>query len=87
MSFDENAKLVRKRLLQLQAENKDLKETLDKTTDLVVDYQDRMAKLENSRDELLDAVKYLYDGSRPWPGFIQDTIKKAEALKRNEQEH
>jgi len=41
---------------KLFEENKALKETLDLTTDLVVDYQERLVKFEKNRDELLEAV-------------------------------
>ena len=44
-------------IIKLKIENKALKETLDKTTDLVVDYQERLVKVEESRDELLDQLK------------------------------
>ena len=61
---------------QLQAENKALKETLDKTTDLVVDYQERLVKVEESRDELLEAYKkHRWDMCRL--GVKEELIKKA----------
>jgi len=46
------------RIRKLEAENKALKETLGKTTDLVVDYQERMVKVEESRDDLLDFIEF-----------------------------
>jgi len=68
---------------KLQAENKALKETLDKTTDLVVDYQERMVKIKKSRDDLLEILRFTlrhhalyYDAD-----LLKQAIQKAEALK------
>ena len=72
---------------KLQAENKALKETLDKTTDLVVDYQERLVKVEESRDDILKALKHLYNGTATYPAEpICDIIERAEALKEKANE-
>ncbi len=56
MSRETKADLINK-LANLRVRNKALEETLDKTTDLVVDYQERLSKVIGSRDELLKELK------------------------------
>ena len=60
---------------ELGAENKALKETLDKTTDLVVDYQERLVKIEESRDELSNALSYYANMKNYKDWFIRNDNK------------
>ena len=49
---------------EVEKENKALKETLEKTTDLVVDYQKRLETAKQSMDELLAVWKDWLSASR-----------------------
>ena len=71
---------------ELQAENKALKETLDKTTDLVIDLYKRLETVEESRDELLEVLRFTlrhhalyYDAE-----LLKQAIEKAESVKEKE---
>ena len=86
---DKGIEWLRNEIETLRTEKKALKETLDKTTDLVVDYQERLVKVQQSRDELLNALKYIYKCidvnfcGLP-DGTVEETIQKAQELKDKE---
>ena len=78
-----------KEMKQLEAENKALKETLGQTTDLVVDYQERMVEIQQSRVELLEAVcqseiVFRNTGHKDKAKMLVPIIKKAQAQKEKE---
>lgn len=85
---------LRKDYNKLEAENEALKRKLElkdgdlesvKTGFILAHLRGRFEKLKASRDELLQALKYLYDGSKPYPDeAIGEIIEKAEALKDKE---
>ena len=66
-------RFLEKLVNEFQSENNALKETLDKTTGLVVDYQKRLIKLEVTRAELLTALHDIYEEYAGMGGFISKT--------------
>ena len=80
---------------ELEAKNKAFGETLSKTTDLVVDYQDRIVKIKQSMDELLKLVNEQAEDDGLWfdanfatEGYLQKSLRelhhKVEAIKHKE---